>query len=135
MIKKLIKFFDKIEDRIRAKLSHIPILYGIIGGVFAVLFWRGVWHTADILERWGGVWGVVFSGPGTFILSALALLLSGLFVSNFIGNHIIITGLKKEKKLIDKTETEISGEESELVQVRNELKNIQRDLDEIKNKP
>ena len=148
MIKKTVKFFDKLEDHIRGRLSHIPVLYGIIGAVFVVLFWRGVWHTADMFENWGGAWGVLFSAPVTAIVSAVALLLSGLFVASFIGSHIIISGLKKEKKLIDKTESEISSEGSELAEVRQELKSesdeliqvknslqdIKRVLDEIKNK-
>ena len=46
-MKSIIKFFDKIEDKIRGKLSHYPIFYAFIGGVGIVIFWRGVWHTAD----------------------------------------------------------------------------------------
>ena len=117
MIRSLIKIFDKIEDRVRVRLSHFPILYGIIAGASIVLFWRGIWHTADIIESWGGIWSIIFSGPGILVLSTLVLLVTGLLVSSFIGNHIIISGLKKEKKLIDKTETELMTEASELSQV------------------
>lgn len=131
---KIVRFFDKIEDRIRGKLSHFPVVYGVIGGIFVVLFWRGVWHTADILESWGDSWAIVFSGPGSLILSTIVLLLTGLFVSNFIGNHIIISGLKREKKLIDKTEDEIIMEKGELTDVLNELKAVEKKIDEASQK-
>jgi len=124
-MKKILRIFDKLEDKVRTILSHTPILYGIVGGTFVVLFWRGVWHTADILETWGGWWGIVFSGPGTLILAMLALMASGLMVSTFIGNNIIISGLKREKKAIDKTEVEIKEEEDS-------IKNIKHDILQLK---
>jgi hypothetical protein len=40
-------YFDKLEDRIRGRLSRYPIFYSLIGGTAIVLFWRGVWITAD----------------------------------------------------------------------------------------
>ena len=131
MIRTILKIFDRFEDQVRSRLSHFPILYGIIAGTFVILFWRGIWHTADIIESWGGIWGIIFSGPGILIVSLFILLLTGLLVSSFIGSHIIISGLKKEKKIIDKTETELLSETSELAEVRNELKIIKQKLDEI----
>jgi hypothetical protein len=53
MIAKNYSFFDKFEDHIRTHLSRYPIVYTIIGGIAIVLFWRGVWHTADILHPKG----------------------------------------------------------------------------------
>ncbi|MFA6898160.1 MAG: hypothetical protein WC250_01990 [Candidatus Paceibacterota bacterium] len=47
MIKKLVRFFDKFEDKNRGLLSRAPIVYAIVGGAAHVLFWRGVWHVAD----------------------------------------------------------------------------------------
>ena len=49
MTKNIVKFFDKLEDKTRAMLSRMPILYAFVGGIGVVLFWRGVWHTTDFL--------------------------------------------------------------------------------------
>ncbi|MEK7170312.1 MAG: hypothetical protein AAB767_03430, partial [Patescibacteria group bacterium] len=83
---RLYHFFDKLEDTVRERLSRIPIFYGIVGGVSIVLFWRGLWYTADLLEQSGGIWTTIFSAPISLVLSALLLLLTGLFVSFFIGD-------------------------------------------------
>ncbi|HYD92823.1 MAG TPA: hypothetical protein VEA37_15215, partial [Flavobacterium sp.] len=42
-------FFDKVEDHVRGWFSHRPILYGLAVGFGIVMFWRGVWHTADYI--------------------------------------------------------------------------------------
>ena len=101
LARKIYNFFDKLEDKIRATLSHHPILYTFIGGFAIVLFWRGVWHTTDILEAKGGMFGVLFSGPGSIIISVSTLLLTGLFVSFFVGDVTILSGFKNEKIIIE----------------------------------
>jgi hypothetical protein len=114
MYRKILNFFDKFEDNVRAHLSHHPILYTLIGGVSIVLFWRGVWHTADILQDQGGILGWLFYEPNNLIIVTIILLATGLFVSYFIGDTILISGMKGEKKLAEKTEIELKGEEKEL---------------------
>lgn len=101
--KKVFNFFDKFEDKVRGYLSHRPILYTFIGGVAIVLFWRGIWHTADLFP-----W---LTGPVSIIISVIILLATGLFVSYFVGDMIIISGLQKDKKLAEKTEDEVIKEE------------------------
>ncbi len=118
----IIKFFDKLEDKVRGFLSHYPIIYAFIAGIGIVLFWRGVWHTTDDLMI--GQFNFI-DGPLSFLLGSLILLITGVFVSNFIGNEIIISGLKREKKTSEKTEQEISEE-------KNIICDIRRDLDELK---
>src|SRR6185369_3999840 len=103
MIKNIITFFDKFEDNIRSHLSRYPIVYTFIGGIAVVLFWRGVWHTADILQAKGGWLGFIFYEPTNLIIVILVLLATGLFVSYFIGDTILISGLKGQKKLTDRT--------------------------------
>ncbi len=122
--KKLIIFFDKLEDRLRAWLSHQPILYTFIGGFAIVLFWRGVWMTADAFP--------FLTGPVSIIISVVVLLATGLFVSFFVGDVIILSGLKKEKKLIEKTEGEIKGDRELLVEIESELKRIEAMLNDAK---
>ena len=123
MIGKIIHFFDKLEDKIRAKLSHTPLIYALIGAVGVVLFWRGVWHIADEIN---------ISSIISILIGSVILLLSGAFVSSFIGTRLIITGLKGEKKLVEKTDEEIKSEGSEIKHMENELNEIKKEISEIK---
>ena len=117
MIKKIIHFFDRLEDKIRGGLSRYPILYALIGGVGVIMFWRGIWHTAD---------GIPFlTGPVSTLIGLLILFLTGIFVSAFIGNSILMTGLRGEKKLTEKTKEEIITEEDQ-------IQNLQKTLDTVK---
>lgn len=123
LIKRTIHFFDRLEDHVRERLSRHPIVYSFIGGVAVVLFWRGVWMTADEFE--------FLDGPTSVILSSSILLMTGLFASFFVGDTIIISGLKKEKKLAEKTETEVEGEIGTLTEVKAELHKIEDTLNQI----
>ena len=113
MYKAIANYFDKLEDKVRIKLSHRSIAYAFIGGLGTVVFWRGVWHTADILMKKGGFLGWFFYEPTTVVWSSIILLMTGLFVSIFIGERIIISGLKNEKKATDKTEVAVVLEQTE----------------------
>ncbi len=128
----LIKFFDRLEDRVREFLSRSPIAYGIIGGIAVVMFWRGVWHTADLIEAGGSIFAPLFTAPVSTVLSALALLLTGLFVSFFIGDRIILSGLKHEKKIEEKTEAEVRAEGVLLVDIYKKVEKIERDIAQLK---
>jgi len=132
MFKKIIDFFDKLEDKIRGHLSKFPILYTLIGGVAIVLFWRGVWHTADILQAQGGWLGWLFYEPTNMIIVTIILLASGLFVSYFIGDTILISGMKGEKKIAEKTEKEVKEEEQKLSDIQDSVREIEKDIDKIK---
>lgn len=129
---KIIKFFDKLEDRVRQYLSQIPIVYAIIGGIAIVFFWRGVWDFADELEMLGGVWGFFFHPIISLLISMAVLLLTGLFVSFFIGDRIILAGLKHEKKVEEKTEAEVREEEAILAAINTKLSHLQKEFEEVK---
>ncbi|MEK7657636.1 MAG: hypothetical protein AAB366_00335 [Patescibacteria group bacterium] len=126
MIHKIVKFFDKLEDKIRTILSRRPILYAFIGAVGIVLFWRGVWMTADMFP--------FMNGPVSIFVSVVLLLLTGLFVYFFIGDKVIISGLKQEKKMIEKTEEEIKMEKDSLKEIQLQIEHIDKDLEELKSR-
>lgn len=127
-MKSLVKFFDKMEDKAREKLARLPIVYGIIGGIAIVIFWRGVWHLADMFEQSATVWAVLFTAPVSVALSAFVLLLTGLFVSFFIGDRIILSGLTHEKKIEEKTESEVRAEGALLIDMYKKLERIEKEI-------
>lgn len=131
-MKSIILFFDKLEDHIRGRLSHIPIIYSIVGGVLVVLFWRAVWHTSDILMLKGGFLGWFFYEPNQLIITTVGLLATGLMVSVFIGDRIILSGLRHEKKLEETTEDLVKEEVVSLLSLRNEIRAIKKDLESLK---
>ncbi len=122
IIKKVIKFFDKLENKIKSKLSHYPIIYAFIGGVGIILFWRGVWHLADDIN--------IASGA-SFVVGIIILLMTGVFVSEFIGKKLIISGLIGEKKLEAKEESEIETEETQIKNLENTLSRLENKLDHM----
>ena len=106
MVHKLLHFFDRLEDRVRGTLSHHPIPYSLIGAVAIVVFWDGVSRVTGSIPWLQGFWG----GMALIIASVGVLLITGVFVSFFIGDTIIISGIRGEKKIIDKTEGELHAE-------------------------
>ncbi|HBA45701.1 hypothetical protein A2W67_01325 [Candidatus Nomurabacteria bacterium RIFCSPLOWO2_02_40_28] len=122
LIKKIVKFFDRLEDKIRGKLSHYPILYGFIGGIGIVLFWRGVWHTADDLN---------IGSVTSLVIAVTILLVTGVFVSAFIGNRLIISGLIGEKKLEEKEMKDIETEETQLKNLQSTLSRLEKKLEHL----
>jgi len=145
MFKFFYTFCDKLEDKVRARLSRKPIIYAFFGGVGIVLFWRGVWHSADyLMERYFAFMPMEstmsfpelpwWDGPLSLFIGSVLLLSSGIFVSNFIGNEIIISGLRGEKKIVDKTKDEIEMEMNSLSAIQKELKLISTHLKKSKKK-
>ncbi|MDO8591060.1 MAG: hypothetical protein Q7R65_03740 [bacterium] len=129
---KAVKFFDKLEDKTRGRLSRVPITYALIGGIAIVLFWRGIWDLADTLASQGGWLSFVFHPMISLLLSVIILLGSGLFVSFFIGDRIILSGLKHEKKVEEKTEAEVREEEAMLTALHTKLDHLTREVEELK---
>lgn len=122
IIKKIIRFFDKLEDIIRRRLSHYPIIYAFMGGAGVVLFWRGVWHIADDIS---------IGSVASLIIGSIVLLMTGVFVSAFIGSRLIISGLIGEKKLAEKEESEIETEEDQIRNLQNILGRLEKKLDHM----
>jgi uncharacterized membrane protein len=128
---KVFKYFDRLEDRVRAKLSRYPIFYAVCAGIAVVMFWRGVWHTSDILEEQGGILGFLFSAPVMIITSTFLLLFIGVFVSAFVGDLMVLSGIKKEEKKVDRTEGEIEKESGEIQNVEQVVDDLYEEIDEV----
>lgn len=126
ILKRVIKFFDKLEDVIRAGLSRMPLLYSIIGGIGVVLFWRGVWMMADDLS--------FMTGPVSTLAGLIILMLIGLMVSVFVGDRIIISGLKREQKVFEKARLEIEEENRNIADIETEVRRIRRKITKGKKK-
>ncbi len=116
----ILSFFDKLEDNIRVALSRRPVIYAFVGGAAIVLFWRGVWMVADTVP--------FLTGPVSILVSVVILLAMGLFVSFFIGDSIIISGLKKEKRLDEKISAEVKTELDVLNNIEKRLNDIEKEL-------
>lgn len=122
-MKRINRWLDKSEDKIRGFLSHYPLVYAFVGGVGIVSFWRGVWETSDILgipAQASLIWGVI-------IMAGI-----GIMVTEFLGNRIIVSGLRGEKKLEEKTLKEIEDEEMFLANLKNKVDRIEKILNELK---
>lgn len=132
---KVFKFFDKTEDKTRSKLSKYPVLYAIIGAVGLVLLWRGVWMVADSLSIFDNNpfdKTVFIDGFISIGVSFVILLVSGLFVSFFIGDRIILSGLKKEKKMEEKTKEELDAEMNVVNKMEEKIEKIEENIEKIK---
>ena len=125
-MRKIIKFLDKLEDGVRAFLSKFPVFYAFIGGIGIVLFWMSVADIADAVP-FMGVW---HSLPW-LIVSIILLLISGVFVSYFVGDSIIMSGLRGDKKTIEKTREEVLEEEDQLIKILDKLKSLEAKLDKL----
>ena len=68
------------------------------------------------------------TGPVSVLVSVVILLVMGLFVSFFIGDNIIISGLKKEKKLDEKIASEVKTELDVLNNIEKRLNDIEKEL-------
>ena len=119
----IFKFFDRLEDKIRRRLSRRPLIYAFIGSIGIILIWRGIWMIADNLNIPG--WLSVLSG----IAISMA---TGLFVSFFVGDTIIISGIKEEKRIDEATEEEIKREGMILAEIHKDVGEIKKQLTEIK---
>ncbi len=124
---RIINFFDKLEDRVRGRLSHSPVLYSVIAALSIVLFWDGITTVTQSIVFFTTFWG----GVTLIVVSVTVALMTGIFVSFFIGDTIIMSGLNKEKKVIEKTEEEIHIEANimhDLVRKVSEIDLIVKDL-------
>ncbi|MFZ2072447.1 MAG: hypothetical protein WA101_03005 [Minisyncoccia bacterium] len=134
----------KIEEKTRIYLSHRPVLYALIVGVGIVLFWRGVWHSADLLHTSFAFYQsnstidynslASWDGLTSFFMGFVILLFTGAFTSSFIGNELILSGLRGEKKLNQKTEVELKNEVQSISEIKEGLRNISDQIEQLEKK-
>lgn len=125
-LREIFHFFDKLVDEIRHELSKHPVVYAFIGGFATVLFWRGVWEFADYFP---------FLTPGvSIIISTVILIATGTFVSFFVGETIIESGLREDKRIDQKTEEEVIKEEEQVNDMHRFIAEIRHDVIEIRKK-
>ncbi len=132
---------NRLEERIRGFLSHYPKLYALIAGIGVVLFWRGVWNSVDIIhtvfdhyKTYSSITDtpiIWWDGPLSFVVGTIILYFTGAFVSSLIGNELILSGLRGEKKLNQKTEIEVKTESSSIAEIKDELAMITQKLEEL----
>jgi hypothetical protein len=124
---RVLNFFDKLEDRVRRVLSHHPVPYSLITAVAIVVFWDGVSRITSSIPWLQGFWGGVI----LVVVSVGVLLITGVFVSFFIGDTIIISGIRGEKKMIDKTEEELHAELDAVLTIEEKLEKIEQKVDHL----
>jgi hypothetical protein len=89
--------------------------------------WKGVWELAEQVP--------VLDGFGSVALGTAILLFSGLLVSFYIGDSVILSGLKRDKKLVEKSDKEIlAAEKAGRAEVLNKLDRLEQDLQELLDK-
>lgn len=125
-------------------LSHRPRLYALVVGTGIVLFWRGVWHTVDHIHSYfsyAQIYGTIdaysspwWDGPISFLVGSFILYFSGAFISSFIGNELILSGLRGEKKLNQATEAEVRSEVKSIADIKDSLKEINLTLEHLEKK-
>ena len=119
-LKKIIHYFDRLEDKVRAALAHHPVVYAMVGSVGIILLWHGIWGIADDYEM---------SYIASIIVGTLILLISGLFVSFFVGEQIIISGINEDKRIDEETEEEIRFQSVSHIQMQWKLEGMLKKLD------
>ncbi len=114
-------FFDRLEDRLRAFLSKRPIVYAIVGAVGIILLWKGVWEMAEVFP-----W---LFGLGSVVVGLLILLATGLLVSFFVGDEILFSGWRQEKKFVEKAEKDLKSEKELLREMQQDIASIKKTLE------
>jgi len=119
----------KIENQARNFFENFPFIHAFLAGIGVVLFWRGVWETADSMK---------LNSELSIIIGVLILGGIGLFLQTFVGNTIIIKNVEKEQKMeqsikseIEKTHQDTESEEVTLVQLAQNIEMLNVKIDKL----
>jgi len=138
-------FASRLQQKITIFLSHRPGFYAVIVGVGIILFWRGVWHTADQVHTYLNSYAYQdlsidssmspwWDGPFSLLVGIVILYFTGALISSFIGNELILSGLRGEKRLTEKTEGEVKDEVRAISDIKEALKSIENKIDDFEKK-
>ncbi|OGI91936.1 hypothetical protein A2933_01640 [Candidatus Nomurabacteria bacterium RIFCSPLOWO2_01_FULL_46_18] len=135
---------DRAEKKLTVYLSHRPKLYALVVGIGIVLFWRGVWHTVDNLHRYyylgpsaaagdflTSPW---WDGPLSLLVGIIILYFTGSLISSFIGNELILSGLRGEKRLTEKTESEVEMEVRAVSDIKDSILALEGKITDLEKK-
>ena len=134
------RFLRTFEAKLRGMLGRHRILYAFVAGVGIVLFWRGVWYLADffsifVLSFNGQTvtidWAAGIDGLISVLFSSFLLISTGLFVSELMSGSILMTDIKKEEKVVEKTEQTVVEESAELPSLEKEIQHIAAEVQDL----
>src|SRR3989338_10592050 len=96
----------RMEHKMVVYLSHRHKLYAVVVGMGMILFWRGVWHSVDQVHELFSLGLIATSidlvtspwwdGPLSLVVGIVILYFTGALTSSFIGNELILSGLRGE---------------------------------------
>jgi hypothetical protein len=136
------QFLKSLAKKLRAMLRRHPLIYAFVGGVGVVLFWRGVWHFTDFLalilfpssDQVTTIdWTTGIDSSLSLVIGTLLLLLTGLFVSEFLTGQVLMTDIKEEERLVKTTEKDIAKESSEFSPIEKDLQHIEEEIKNLEN--
>ena len=126
----VVKYFDKLEDKVRIRISRYPITFALIGGFAIVEFWRGIWQMTDflLLRYFGlpmeGFWSNMIS----IVVGTVIILITGLYVSLFISDEVLVSGIKKDRKEFEKAIEKMQNEESQIISQVADIKTTSKNI-------
>lgn len=89
---------------------------------------------ADVFEKNTSFGAILFSPLGSTVLGVTLLLSTGLFVSVFIGDSIIMSGIKHDKKIIEKTIEDVDAEKDDIERVLLALSDMKKELEHLEDR-
>ena len=70
-----------------------------------------------------------WDGPLSFLVGSMILYFTGAFTASFIGNELILSGLRGERKLSERTEANLKNEVTAIADIKEELVIISKKLE------
>jgi hypothetical protein len=72
-----------------------------------------------------------WDGPLSFVVGCVLLYTTRAFISSFIGNELILSGLRTEKKMTREADTELKTEIGAITDIKQEIDTITKNLGDL----